>query len=404
MFLSLDGRVVRFISTLAELAPRASQTSAQRRPDQYGMEHEDINTLDEATKPSLTYRAANPFAKISAVLAQYDELNNILSMDHMKIARLSGVFKMPKRMMNKIEFRATSHKTAAVEILAETIDRIAQNAGDYTTSIPGLTLHRRNAATEPVPCIYGFGLGVVAQGGKQVMLGDQVFDYGPGQSLLTTVDLPVVSNVSAARPDAPFLGLLLTIDPRLIVQLAAEMELPQPPKASAYRAMSIGELEPSVLDALIRLVRLLDEPTLIPQVAPLIQREIIVRLLSGAYGPILLHLIAAGSPSQQIARAVAWLKQNFSRTLRVDELAANAHMSPSTFRQHFRSIAGMSPLQYQKQLRLQEARQLMLNQNLDAGSAGVRVGYESASQFSREYARLFGAPPLRDIQRLRLGH
>lgn len=306
--------------------------------------------------------------------------------------------------MNESNSRKMPHETAAVDALAEEISRITQNPGDYTTSIPGLTLHRRNAATEPMPCIYGFGLGVIAQGGKQVMLGEAVFDYGPGQSLLTTIDLPVVSNVTVATPAAPFLGLMLAIDPRTIVQLAAEMELTQPPRERSYRGMSIGELEPLVLDALIRLVRLLDEPKLIPQVAPLIQREIAVRLLAGTYGPILRHLVAAGSPSQQIARAVAWLKQNFSHTLRVDELAAKAHMSPSTFRQHFRAVTEMSPLQFQKQLRLQEARQLMLNQNLDAGSAGVRVGYESASQFSREYTRLFGAPPLRDIQRMRLAH
>lgn len=304
--------------------------------------------------------------------------------------------------MNESNNRKTSPKNAAVEALAEEIIRVAQNDGDYTTSIPALTLHRRSVATAPMPCIYGFGLGVIAGGGKQVMLGDKVFSYGPGQSLLTTIDLPVVSNVTVATPAAPFLGLLLTIDPRAIMQLAAEMELPQPPKECSYRPISIGQLEPLVLDALIRLVRLLGEPKLIPQLAPLIEREIAVRLLAGAYGPLLRHLVAAGSPSQQIARAVAWLKRNFSQTLRVDEFAADMHMSPSTFRQHFRAITGMSPLQYQKQLRLQEARQLMLHQNFDAGSAGVRVGYESASQFSREYARLFGAPPLRDIQRMRL--
>ncbi len=298
--------------------------------------------------------------------------------------------------------REISHQTETVEALAKEISRIAQNAGDYTTAIPELTIHRRNNATDPMPCIYGFGLGVVARGGKQVLLGDEVFNYGPGRSLLTTIDLPVVSNVTVATLAAPFLGLLLTIDPRTIVQLAAEMDLTQAPKERLYRAISIGELEPLVLDALIRLVRLLDEPKLIAQVAPLIRREIAVRLLAGSHGPMLRHLVAAGSPSQQIARAVAWIKLNFSHALHGDELAAKAHMSPSTFRQHFRGVTGMSPLQYQKQLRLQEARQLMLRQNLDAGSAGVRVGYESVSQFSREYARLFGAPPLRDIQRLRL--
>jgi AraC-like DNA-binding protein len=151
---------------------------------------------------------------------------------------------------------------------------------------------------------------------------------------------------------------------------------------------------------LTRLVRLLDEPGLIKQLAPLIEQEIMVRLLSGAHGPALRQLVAAGSPSQQIARVIGWLKQHYTEDFPMDDLAAQAHMSPSTFRLHFRAVAGMSPLQYLKQLRLQDARQLMLNEDIDAGSAAVRVGYESASQFSREYTRLFGAPPLRDIRRL----
>lgn len=285
--------------------------------------------------------------------------------------------------------------------LAREIGKFAQKAGDYPTAISALTLHCRSTATEPMPCMYGLGLGVIAQGGKQVMLGDEIFNYEAGQSLLTTVDLPVVSHITHATPAKPFLGLMLTLDARLVMQLAAEMELTRP-KEHSYRALSIATLEENILGALVRLVRLLDEPKSIAQIAPLIQQETTVRLLAGAHGPMLRHLVAAGSPGQQIARAMAWLKQNFSHTLRIDELAASAHMSPSTFRQHFRAIAGMSPLQYQKQLRLQEARQLMLNQSLDAGSAGVRVGYESASQFSREYSRLFGAPPQRDIQRLRL--
>jgi transcriptional regulator GlxA family with amidase domain len=151
----------------------------------------------------------------------------------------------------------------------------------------------------------------------------------------------------------------------------------------------------------MRLVELLDEPRLIPQIAPLLQQELLVRLLAGRHGPQLQRLVAVGSSSQQVAQSMAWLKMNFMRPVLADELAASVHMSPSTFRQHFRAVAGMSPMQYLKQLRLQEARQLMLNQGIDAGTAGVRVGYESASQFSREYARLFGAPPLRDIRRMR---
>jgi transcriptional regulator GlxA family with amidase domain len=161
-------------------------------------------------------------------------------------------------------------------------------------------------------------------------------------------------------------------------------------------------LDGVLLDPLVRLVKLLGEPALVPRLAPLIQQEITVRLLTGPHGAQLRHLVTAGSPGQQIAKAVAWLKQNFVETLKGNDLADRAHMSPSTFRQHFRALTGVSPLQYQKQLRLQEARQLMLNENLDAGSAAVRVGYESASQFSREYSRLFGAPPQRDATRMRL--
>jgi AraC-like DNA-binding protein len=251
-------------------------------------------------------------------------------------------------------------------------------------------------------CIYGLGLGVVAQGGKQVMLGGEVIDNGPGQSMLTTIDLPVVAHVTRASTREPFLGMMLTLDARVIVQLAADIKMSPMPKEQAYRSLSIEILDAALLDALTRLLALLNEPVLLPRLAPLIQREIIIRLLAGPHGPCLRQLVSAGSPGLQIATAVVWLKQNFARAMAVSELAARAHMSLTAFRQHFRAITGVSPLQYQKQLRLQEARQLMFNQNLDAGNAGGRVGYESASQFSREYARLFGEPPQRDIRRMRL--
>jgi transcriptional regulator GlxA family with amidase domain len=196
--------------------------------------------------------------------------------------------------------------------------------------------------------------------------------------------------------------MMVTLDVRTIVQMASELDEPQSRQEAAYRSISFEVLDPALLDALVRLVALLDEPALVPSLAPLIQREITIRLLNGPHGPQLRHLVSTRSPSQQIAKAVAWLKQNFVQALHGDDLADRAHMSPSTFRQHFRTLTSVSPLQYQKQLRLQEARQLMLNENLDAGSAAGRVGYESASQFSREYSRLFGAPPQRDVTRLRL--
>jgi transcriptional regulator GlxA family with amidase domain len=196
--------------------------------------------------------------------------------------------------------------------------------------------------------------------------------------------------------------MMLTLDVRSILQMASELDVPRPRRDDAYRSISFEALDAALLDALVRLVTLLDEPVLVPRLAPLIQQEVTIRLLTGPHGPQLRRLVTAGSPSQQIAKAVAWLKQNFVQPLHGDDLADRAHMSPSTFRQHFRALTGLSPLQYQKQLRSQEARQLMLNQNLDASSAAGQVGYESASQFSREYSRLFGDPPQRDIERMRL--
>jgi len=281
------------------------------------------------------------------------------------------------------------------------VSHIAQTDGDFATPIPGLTIYRRSAATDPMPCIYGLGLGVTLQGGKRVTLGDEVFDYGPGQSLMTSVDLPVVSYVTHASPDKPYLGVRLELDAQAIAQAATEMDVSLPLKAAASRALSVVTLDEGLLDALTRLIRLLNEISMIPLIAPLIQQEIMIRLLSGEHGPTLSHLVMVGSPSQQIAKVMTWLKLHYTEQVLMDDLAARAHMSPSTFRLHFRSVAGTSPLQYLKLLRLQDARQLMLNEDVDAGSAALRVGYESASQFSREYSRLFGAPPQRDIKRLK---
>ena len=285
--------------------------------------------------------------------------------------------------------------------LAVAVARIAQFDGDFATAIPALTLHRRSVPSEPMHCIYGLGLGLPVQGRKQVLLGDEVFDFVPGNSLLTTVDLPVITHVTKASTAEPFLGLLLGLDAKAVLQLAGELDLPPLPRQLAYRPISLQVIDAGLADALTRMVRLLDEPDLVAALAPLVQREITIRLLNGPHGPHLRHVVAVGSPGQQIARSMAWLKINFQRPIQMDELAMRAHISPSTFDQHFRDISGMSPLQYQKQLRLQEARQLMLNESIDASIAGQRVGYESVSQFNREYSRLFGEPPQRDIRRLR---
>ena len=290
--------------------------------------------------------------------------------------------------------------SATGDDLADLISEIAKTDGDYATAVPELMLYRRSAATEPMPCIYGMGLGMTVRGGKRVTLGSGIYDFRPGQTLVTSVDLPVVTYVTRASAAEPYLGLWLKLDARVIGQVAATMDFASPLTANSSLGMSIVTPDAGLRRALIQLLRLLREPRLVPLVGPLVQQEIAVRLLAGEHGPTLRRLVTAGSPSQQIARVIAWLKQHFTKNFPIDDLAEQAHMSPSTFRQHFREVAGMSPLQYLKQLRLQDARQLMLNEDIDAGSAAVRVGYESASQFSREYTRLFGAPPLRDIRRL----
>lgn len=296
---------------------------------------------------------------------------------------------------------STERLAVSIDTLTQALGSIAQIDGRHQTAIPELAVYRSSVKTEPTACFYTLGLVIAAQGDKQVTLGDQVITYGPGQSLLTTVDLPVVAHVTRASLAQPYLGLLLSLDTRALLQLATEMDLPPLPREQAARAISRCHLEEPLMEAAIRLIHLLDQPQVMPHLAPLVQQEIMVRLLLGPHGPYLRQLLSTGSPSHQIARAMAWLKQNFRNDVLMDELAATAHMSPSTFRQHFRQLTGMSPVQYQKQLRLQEARQLMLNQDLDANSTAARVGYESASQFSRDYSRLFGAPPQRDIKRMR---
>src|SRR6266550_8864202 len=198
-----------------------------------------------------------------------------------------------------------------IRALAGAIGSVVQTDGDHNTGIPALTLHRRSGPTEPLHCIYNLGLGVVAQGDKQVLLGEESIDYGPGQSMLTTIDLPVVSHVTRASVTEPFLGMILTLDVRSIVQMASEMDAPRSRRNDVYGSISFKALDAALLDALIRLVTLLDEPALVPRLAPLIQQEITIRLLTGPHCSQLRRLVTAGSPSQQIAKAVAWLKQNF---------------------------------------------------------------------------------------------
>jgi len=289
----------------------------------------------------------------------------------------------------------------AVGALGKSIARLTEKEELHTTAVPGLALFRREEPTEPITGMYEPSLCLVAQGAKRVMLGDDIYVYDAHHYLITSVHLPTVVQIIEASREKPFLGLRLKFDVKEISQLMADSNLPPPRTQQSSRGMTTGEVTLPLVTAINRLVDLLDEEKDIPILAPIIQREIIYRLLVGDQGERLRQIAAAGSQSQQIARAIEWLKGNFDQPLRVDDLAEKARMSTSTFHHHFRTMTALSPLQYQKQLRLQEARRLMLAERMDAANAAFQVGYESPSQFSREYNRQFGAPPLRDIAKLR---
>ncbi|WP_462152565.1 AraC family transcriptional regulator [Pseudoalteromonas xiamenensis] len=288
--------------------------------------------------------------------------------------------------------------------LVQLVQEFTRKEGDFESGIQGLTIHVRNAPTEPLHCIYTLSLAVVLQGGKELLQENDVTHCHAGQAMLTTFDLPVVSHVSSASRYTPFIALILKLDYSLIMQTCAELKLSKPPRDMKFQALSSYNVDDGLLDALKRLLLLERQPSLKAGLLPLIEKEIVVRLLDSPHGMHLRHMAALGSPNGNVLKAVTWLKQNFAQTINMNELAEQAHMSASTFRQHFKALTGTSPLQYLKTLRLQEARDQMLVKGVDATLASNLVGYESASQFSREYSRLFGLPPQKDIQRLRQVH
>ncbi|MGX9117126.1 AraC family transcriptional regulator [Mesorhizobium sp. BHbsci] len=281
--------------------------------------------------------------------------------------------------------------------LARDIDRWSNGRDETETSIPGLTFFRRNAPTHPCICLVEPSIVVVAQGAKQMFLGSESYLYDSTRFLVTSLDMPAHTQVLEATPEKPCLGLTLKLDLRIMAELISQGNLAPVAERSNSRAIGVGTLTPEIVAPLERLVGLLDEPGAVPLLAPLVQREIHYRLLVSDQASRLWQIIAAGSQSHRIAMIIAWLKLNFASPLRVEDLSERAQMSASTFHQHFRELTSMSPLQYQKWLRLTEARRLMLNEHFDAASAAFKVGYESASQFSREYGRLYGAPPKRDV-------
>lgn len=290
---------------------------------------------------------------------------------------------------------------AEVETLGRSIARWTGQIEVVETAISGLLLYRHEKPTELRSALYEPCICLVAQGAKRVLLGDDAFVYDSRHYLITSVHLPTMVQIYEASREKPCLGLVLKLDQREMAELVADSNLPPPRTQRSSRGMATGEVAAALLGAFQRLVDLLSEPKDIPILAPVFQREIIYRLLVGDQGARLRQIASAGSQSHQIARAIDVLKGSFSQPLRIDDLARQVSMSTSTFHHHFRQLTAMSPLQYQKTLRLNEARRLMLNERLDAATASFQVGYESPSQFSREYSRQFGAPPLKDIMKLR---
>lgn len=287
------------------------------------------------------------------------------------------------------------------EDLAVLAGRLAPHEGDNATLLPSLSVHRASRPTQASHAIYASMLTVVAQGGKEVVVGEQTYRYDQANYLLTSVDMPVLARVTDATPARPCLCVAWRLDAARITDLMAAH--PPPSKAPPRCGMFVSPLSFEPLDAVLRLVRLLEQPDDLPILAPLIERELLYRLMTGEQGGVLRQIALSGSQSHQVARAIDWLKQNYRAPLRIQELAQTVNMSVSSLHHHFKAVTALSPLQYQKALRLQEARRLLLAEYCDAASAAHRVGYESPSQFSREYSRFFGAPPLRDISQLRNG-
>lgn len=288
-------------------------------------------------------------------------------------------------------------------MMTRTIEQWTTGLEDCSTPIPSLTFFRREAPTKPSVCLVEPSVILVVQGKKQMWLGGNAYAYDTGHFLITSLDLPANSEVLVASSAQPCLGLALKLDLQVLAELSTHGRLPAPRERATGCGMGIGLVTPLILEPFKRLLDLLDEPEAIEVLAPLILREIHYRLLTSDQAAYLQQTASAGSQGHRITKAIDWLKVNYTSSLSIDELASRAQMSTSTFHHHFRQLTGMSPLKYQKWMRLTEARRLMLNEHLDAASSAFQVGYESPSQFSREYSRLFGAPPKRDIDGLRRG-
>ncbi|YAG15868.1 AraC family transcriptional regulator CmrA [Nostoc sp. DSM 114161] len=296
--------------------------------------------------------------------------------------------------------REASRAQANRDELTERISQAIRKDGTIEP-LKGLHLNRSSSPWECVHSVSVPALCIIAQGSKEVLLGSDRYQYDPMHYLLATIELPIASQILEASKEQPYLSLRLDLDPTLVGSVMVEAGYPSPQSRGNVKAIDVSLLDAPLLDAVVRLVRLVDAPAEAQVLMPLVTREIIYRLLMGEQGSRLRHIVVLGGSTHHIARAVARLHKDFKEPLRIETIAQDLGMSVSGFHHHFKSVTAMSPLQFQKQLRLQEARRLMLGENLDATSAAYRVGYDDASHFNREYKRLFGAPPMRDVERVR---
>lgn len=296
----------------------------------------------------------------------------------------------------------TTNLANAFAEMATLIARHAHTEGMTETAIPDFGLFRLDRPSEPNFCAQWPCFALVTQGTKSITLGTETYRYGVGDFMIVSMDLPVIGCIIEASVEKPLLSLGMSIRPERVRQVLERISprLPQD-SAEGLRGVGVNRVSGPLLDAVLRYLRLLDSPADIPALAPLVEQEILYRLLTGPYGPRLIQNVTMDSPANRVTRAIEWLRQNYTRTLRMEDLAAHAGMSVSSLHHHFRAVTAMTPMQYQKQLRLNEARRLMLVDKLDIGSAGFTVGYATRSQFGLEYARQFGTSPSRDVARLR---
>jgi AraC-like DNA-binding protein len=285
--------------------------------------------------------------------------------------------------------------------LVARLERLTGSDGRHETAIPQLKLYRFSHPTEPAAVIQEPAVYVVVQGRKQVTVGDETYVYDRSQYLAVSVDLPAVGNVFQATPEEPYLCMTLSVDPRELAALIVETGQHAPRDDHDGRALYVSPLRAPLVDGFLRLVGLLDSPGDIPVLAPLILRELHYRLLQSEQFGRLAQIAIGDGRLRRVSGAIAWIKEHFAEPLQVEALARQVHMSPSALHHHFKATTAMSPIQYQKQLRLQQARWLLLSGAPSAETVAYQVGYASASQFNREYARLFGQPPRRDAERVR---